>query len=137
MSRMPVSPRKRRGERGQSMVETAITMPIMVALIAGMIMAGFYAFRSASANWGVFISGVGAGAFDAPMTGRAKGSVPWGDIRSSLNAGPDGERAVSSMISIEYARDFVFGIRLVEAERAKTNFRLWRFYPGPPEGDTQ
>ncbi|MBL0348092.1 hypothetical protein [Candidatus Villigracilis affinis] len=26
----------------------------------------------------------------------------------------------------------VFGIRLIEAQRAETNFRPWRFYPGPP-----
>lgn len=128
---------KKPGERGQSMIETAITMPIMVALIGGMIMAGFYAFRSASANWGVFISGVGAGAFDTPATGKAKASVLWGDIRSSLKSGPDGERAVSSVVSVETVRNFVFGIQLIEAERAKSNFRLWRFYPGPPDGDVQ
>jgi len=119
------------------MIETAITMPIMVALIGGMIMAGFYAFRSAAANWGVFISGVGAGAFDVPATGRARASVLWGDIRSSLQSGPDGERAVSSAISVETVRNFVFGIQLIEAERAESNFRLWRFYPGPPDGDVQ
>jgi hypothetical protein len=39
---------------------------------------------------------------------------------------------VRSLISVEDSRDWIFGIRLIEAERAATFFRLWRFYPGPP-----
>ena len=41
---------------------------------------------------------------------------------------------VRSLISVEDSRDWVFGIRLVEAQRSSTYFRLWRFYPGPPTG---
>ncbi len=43
------------------MSEFALVMPILVLLMAGMIMAGMYAFRAAAADWGVFITGVAAG----------------------------------------------------------------------------
>lgn len=119
------------------MVETAVTIPVMVLLIGGMMLAGFYAFRSASANWGIFIAGVGAGAFDEPATGRAKVSILWPDIRGSVNADGNGNRSVKSEISVTFSRSFLFGINLKEAERGSSNLRLWRFYPGPSDGDVQ
>ena len=60
-------------ERGQAMSEFALVMPILVLLMAGMIMAGMYAFRAAAADWGIFITGVAAGTSrcEAPSQGPA------------------------------------------------------------------
>jgi TadE-like protein len=125
------------GERGQAMAETALVMPILVLLMVGMMLAGFYAFRATAADFGVFITGVASGAFDQPATGQARASVVWGDIRAALRAGLNGSpqgRTVKSQISVAYSRPFIFGIKLTEAQGASTFFRLWRFYAGPPTG---
>lgn len=45
-------------EKGQTIAEFALVMPILILLLFGMTFAAFYAFRSASADWGVFITGV-------------------------------------------------------------------------------
>ncbi|HUH99003.1 MAG TPA: TadE family protein [Anaerolineales bacterium] len=126
-----------RRERGQALAETALVLPILFLLMAGMMLAGFYAFRAAAADFGVFVTGAASGAFDAPLTGQARAMVLWPDIRAALRAGPDGSvqtRAVKSQISILDSRAFIFGIRLREAEQGSSFFRLWRFYPGPPTG---
>ena len=54
------------------------------------------------------------------------------DLADRIQTGQDGPRQVRSRISVEDSRVWVFGIRLVEAQRAAVFFRLWRFYPGPP-----
>ena len=64
----------------------------------------------------------------------ASESVLWPDLSGRIDSGPGGSRQVRSLISVEDSRDWVFGIHLLEAQRAETFFRLWRFYPGPPSG---
>lgn len=119
-------------EKGQAMSEFAIVMPILVLLIMGMVLAGMYAFRAAAVDWGVFITGVGAGTFNTPADEIARKDVLWSDIRSRITTGSNAPRHVQSVIAIDDQRVWIYGLNLVEAQRGKTNFRLWRFYPGPP-----
>ncbi|MFZ5904478.1 MAG: TadE/TadG family type IV pilus assembly protein [Chloroflexota bacterium] len=121
-------------EKGQAMTEFALMIPILILLLFGMTFAAFYAFRSAAVDWGVFIEGVASGSYNTPATGIASQSELWPDLRDRISAGQSGSRQVRSLISVEDSRDWVFGIRLLEAQRAETFFRLWRFYPGPPSG---
>ncbi len=121
-------------EKGQAMAEFALMMPALILLLFGMTFAAFYAFRAASADWGVFITGVATGSYDTPATERARDAVLWPDLADRINAAESGPRQVRSLISVEDSRDWVFGIRLIEAQRAASYFRLWRFYPGPPGG---
>ena len=123
-----------RCEKGQAMAEFALMIPVLILLLFGMTFAAFYAFRSASTNWGVFITGVATGSYDTPATEQARNAVLWPDLANRLQAGESGPRQVRSRISVEDSRDWVFGIHLVEAQRSATYFRLWRFYPGPPNG---
>jgi ABC-type sugar transport system permease subunit len=125
---------KRRKEKGQALAEFAFVMPILILLLFGMTFAAFYAFRSASTDWGVFITGVASGSYDTPMTEHARENVLWPDLADRINAGQSGARQVRSLISVEDSRSWIFGIRLTEAQRAANYFRLWRFYPGPPNG---
>jgi hypothetical protein len=122
----------RRKEKGQTMAEFAMILPVLILLLFGMTFAAFYAFRSAAADWGVFVTGVASGSFDTPVTEHARSSVLWPDLVDRIDAGESGPRQVRSLISVEDSRDWVFGIHLVESQRAATYFRLWRFYPGPP-----
>jgi len=122
----------RKREKGQTMAEFALMIPALILLLFGMTFAAFYAFRSASTDWGVFITGVGSGSYNTPATAQARDSVLWPDLANRINAGESGPRQVRSLISVEDSRNWVFGIRLIEAQRAATFFRLWRFYPGPP-----
>ena len=122
----------RKKEKGQTMAEFALMIPVLILLLFGMTFAAFYAFRSASTDWGVFITGVGSGSYNTPATAQARDSVLWPDLANRISAGENGPRQVRSLISVEDSRNWVFGIRLIEAERAATFFRLWRFYPGPP-----
>ena len=119
-------------EQGQAMAEFALVMPILVLLMAGMIMAGMYAFRAAAADWGVFITGVAAGTYNTPADSLAQKDVLWADIRERISTGSDAPRRVRSSITIEDSHPWIFGINLIEAQRGKNNFRMWRFYPGPP-----
>ncbi len=50
------------------MAEYALAMPVLILLLFGMALAGFYAFRAAAADWGVFITGVAEGAYETPAT---------------------------------------------------------------------
>jgi len=125
---------KRRKEKGQALAEFAFVMPILILLLFGMTFAAFYAFRSASTDWGVFITGVASGSYDTPMTEHARDNVLWPDLAHRINAGQSGPRQVRSLISVEDSRSWIFGIRLTETQRAANYFRLWRFYPGPPNG---
>ncbi len=101
------------------MSEFALVMPILVLLMAGMIMAGMYA-------------GVAAGTYNTPADSLAQKDVLWADIRERITTGSDAPRRVRSSITIEDSHPWVFGINLIEAQRGKNNFRMWRFYPGPP-----
>jgi hypothetical protein len=118
-------------EKGQTLAEFALAIPILILLFFGMTFAAFYAFRSASADWGVFITGVATGSYLSPATEQARSAILWPDLRHRLKAGPSGPRQVRSQISVEDSRKWVFGIRLIEAQCGGTFFRLWRFYPGP------
>ena len=109
-------------------------IPALILLLFGMTFAAFYAFRSASSDWGVFITGVASGSYNMPATEQAREAVLWPDLAGRLQAGESGPRQVRSMISVDDSRDWVFGLRLIEAQRSATYFRLWRFYPGPPKG---
>jgi hypothetical protein len=119
-------------EKGQTMAEFALIMPVLILLLFGMTFAAFYAFRSASTDWGVFITGVASGSYSIPATEHARDNVMWPDLADQINAGQNGPRQVRSLISVEDSWDWIFGIRLTEAQRAAAYFRLWRFYPGPP-----
>jgi len=121
-----------RAQRGQTMAEYALAMPILAALLVGLALAGFYAFRAASADWGVFITGVAEGSYQTPATAQVRSSIIWPDIRSRIAAGQSAPRQVSSQIFIEDSRPWILSINLIEAHRGSTFFRLWRFYPGPP-----
>ncbi len=123
-----------RREKGQAMAEFALVIPVLILLLFGMTFAAFYAFRSASTDWGVFITGVATGSYNTPATEQARNAVLWPDLADRLQTGDAGPRQVRSLISVEDSRDWVFGIRLVETQRSATYFRLWRFYPGPPNG---
>lgn len=118
--------------KGQTLAEFALTIPILILLVFGMFFAAFYAFRAASADWGVFITGLASGAYTQPATGQARESVLWPDLRERLDAGQSGARQVRSEIVVEDSRPWLFGIQLAETQRGASNFRLWRFYPGPP-----
>ena len=122
----------RKSEKGQTLAEFALTLPILILLFFGMTFAAFYAFRTAAVDWGVFMTGVATGSYNKPATGQARESVLWPDLAKRIGASQSGPRQVRSLISVEDSRDWVFGIRLVEAQRTSTTFRLWRFYPGPP-----
>ena len=119
-------------EQGQTMSEFALVMPILVLLLAGMIMAGMYAFRAAAADRGLFITGVAAGTYNTPADSLAEKNVLWSDIRERLNTSSYAPRRVRSEIAIEDSHPWVFGINLIEAQRGRNNSRIWRFYPGPP-----
>src|SRR5512138_3816710 len=123
-----------RKEKGQAMAEFALMIPALILLLFGMTFAAFYAFRSASTDWGVFITGVATGSYNSPATERARDALLWPDLADRINAGENGPRQVRSLISVEDSRNWVFGIRPIEAQRAASYFRLWRFYPGPPSG---
>ena len=114
------------------MAEFALMIPALILLLFGMTFAAFYAFRSASTDWGVFITGVATGSYNTPVTEHARDNVLWPDLANRINASQSGPRQVRSFISVEDSRYWVFGIHSTEAQRAATNFRLWRFYPGPP-----
>lgn len=122
----------RPAEKGQTLAEFALTLPILILLFFGMTFAAFYAFRAASVDWGVFITGVAHGAYLAPATEQARAAVPWPDLRNRLETSQTGARQVRSQIAVEDTRNWIFGIRLIEAEKGSAFFRLWRFYPGPP-----
>lgn len=121
-------------ESGQALAEFALATPVLILLFFGMTLAGFYAFRAAAADWGVFITGAAEGAYAQSASGQVRPSIAWGDIRGSITTGRQyAQRQVSSQIAIHNARPWVYGIQLVEAHAAYGQFRLWRFYPGPPE----
>jgi hypothetical protein len=127
-----------RKEKGQSLAEFTATLPILILLIGGIVMACFYGFRSASANWGVFIDGVAAGSFDSGATARAQQSVMWPDIRGGITwSSQPVARSARTSISVENSRPGPFGADLTESYRASVFFRLWRFYAGPPTGGTR
>jgi hypothetical protein len=119
-------------EKGQAMAEFALMVPILILLLFGLTFAAFYAFRASSVDWGVFVTGVASGSYTQPQTERARDSVLWPDLADRIQAGQSGPRQVRSLISVEDSRAWIFGIHLVEAQRAATYFRLWRFYAGPP-----
>ena len=121
-----------RREKGQTLAEFALMIPVLILLLFGMTFAAFYAFRSATADWGVFITGVASGSYIRPATEQARAAVLWPDLRNRLETGQAGQRQVRSQISVEDSRHWIFGISLIEAQRAESFFRLWRFYPGPP-----
>jgi hypothetical protein len=120
--------------KGQAMAEFALVLPALLLLLSGMFLAGFYAFRAAAADWGVFMSGVTAGAYPAPADSRARLSVAWPDIGARLRVELDANsRQARSRLDIQDSRPWMFGIELEEAQRGSGVFRLWRFYPGPPK----
>jgi hypothetical protein len=117
---------------GQALAEFALMIPVLILLLFGMTFAAFYAFRSAAVDWGVFVTGVATGSYNTSATGQARESVLWPDLKERIGTSQSGPRQVRSRVAVEDSRDWVFGIRLTEAQRASTTFRLWRFYPGPP-----
>jgi hypothetical protein len=116
------------------MAEFALVLPILLLLVSAMLLAGFYAFRAAAADWGIFVLGVTGGSYPIPADAQARPSVAWQDVRQGITVDLDASsRQARSRISIQEARPWLFGIRLVEAQRGRGVFRLWRFYPGPPD----
>jgi hypothetical protein len=119
-------------EKGQTMAEFALVIPLLILLFFGMTFAAFYAFRAAAADWAVFITGVASGAYNQPANSQAQASLLWPDLRDRLETAQAAARLVRSQIAIEDSRTWVFGLRLIEAQQGSSFFRLWRFYPGPP-----
>ena len=125
-------------EKGQALAEFAATLPILILLIGGIVMACFYGFRSASADWGVFIDGVAAGSYDTGAAAYAQQSVMWPDIRSGISwTGQPDIRSATTRIDVVNSRPGPLGTDLTEAYRASVFFRLWRFYAGPPTGNVR
>ena len=119
---------------GQALAEFALVLPALLLLLSGVLLAGFYAFRAAAADWGTFITGVTAGAYPAPADDQTRLSVAWPDIRDRLAVELDANsRQARSRIAIQDTRSWLFGLELMEAQRGTGVFRLWRFYPGPPK----
>jgi hypothetical protein len=118
------------------MAEFALAAPVLVLLLFGLTYAAFYGFRAAAADWGVFITGVAEGVYDAPATGQALLRVPWADIRGGLAANPlaPEERQVRSWIFVYNKRPLTGGFAVSETHAGSSFFRLWRFYAGPPLG---
>ena len=85
-----------------------------------MTFAAFYAFRSASTDWGVFVTGVANGSYNTPVMEHARDLVLWPDLADQIHAGQSGPRQVCSLITVEDSRDWIFGIHLVEAQCAAT-----------------
>jgi len=120
--------------KGQAMAEFALVLPALLLLLSAVLLAGFYAFRAAAADWGVFATGVTGGSYPTPADGQARLSVAWPDIRERIALELDASsRQARSRIAIQDYRPWMFGIQLVEAQRGRGVFRLWRFYPGPPD----
>ena len=71
------------------MAEFALMIPVLILLLFGMTFAAFYAFRSASTDWGVFITGVATGSYNTPATEQARNAVLWPDLADRLQAGAD------------------------------------------------
>ncbi|HSQ40063.1 MAG TPA: TadE/TadG family type IV pilus assembly protein, partial [Anaerolineales bacterium] len=105
----------RQSEKGQAMAEFALMIPILILLLFGMTFAAFYAFRASAVDWGVFITGVARGSYNTPASAQASESELWPELRDRIRTGQSGPRQVRSMISVEDAREWVFGIRLLEA----------------------
>ncbi len=128
-----------RTEKGQSMAEFTLIAPVLILLFFGLAFAAFYAFRAAAADWGVFITGVAAGAYRNPVSEMARSSVFWQDLASEIRAGPIGSRTrmVRSRLHVRSRGAAIFGARPVEVHRGTAFFRWWQFYPGPPHGGTQ
>jgi hypothetical protein len=128
-----------RREKGQSLAEFSATLPILILLVGGIVMACFYGFRSASADWGLFINGVAAGSYDTYYAYfMANRSVAWPDIRSSfLEFDQPTSRSTHTWISVENERPGPFGADIFESYRGSVYFRLWDFYAGPPPGGPQ
>ncbi|MBC8507527.1 MAG: pilus assembly protein [Chloroflexi bacterium] len=124
-----------RAQKGQTMAEFTLVMPILILLLFGMTYAAFYAFRAASVDWGIFVHGVAAGAYKTPAMGIAGQSTLWPELQSQISASqfPD-DRLVRSQITVTNIKGWVYGINLIEAQHGTTFFRRWRFYPGPPTG---
>lgn len=119
------------------MAEFALAAPVLILLLFGLTLAAFYAFRAAAADWGVFIAGVAEGAYEAPASGQALETVTWPDIAGAIgtaNLG-EGERQVRAGIGFQSIRSWVYGLVLEETHKSAAFFRLWRFYPGPAEGE--
>jgi hypothetical protein len=126
----------RDGSRGQALAEFTAVLPILILLVGGIVMACFYGYRSAAADWGLFIDGVAAGSFDESAFAPASRSIIWPDIRGGiLQISDPATRTARAMISIENPRSGPFGADLTESYRASVFFRLWRFYAGPPGGE--
>jgi hypothetical protein len=128
-----------RREKGQALAEFAATLPLLILFVGGIVMACFYGFRSASADWGLFINGVAAGSYDTHTASvLARRSVTWPDIRSSfMGTSQPTSRSARTWISVENARPGPFGADIIESYRGSVTFRLWRFYAGPPTGGPQ
>lgn len=118
---------------GQAMAETALTVPLIVLMLAGVLLAGIVVYRTAASGWGVFAYATGAGAFQGPATGAAAGSVPWADLRGGLGYWNTG-RAVRTRIDVRRSKSWIDGIRLFERQSGSALTRRWRFYPGRPTG---
>jgi hypothetical protein len=117
-------------EKAQANTEFIIALPILIMLIGGIFLAGFYAWRSAAANWSVYISGVAGGSYDQSAITVVQKSIWWPEIRNAIQIAPKGQ-AIQSDITIETPFSFL-GIPLTESQAGGATFHLWRFVAGPP-----
>jgi hypothetical protein len=125
-------------QKGQSLAEFAAVVPLLVLLVGGVVMAAFYGFRSAAADWAVFVNGVAAGSYDQGMNSQANQSTMWPDLRNSVQWSSDVEaKSARTWLSVENFRPGPFGANIIESYKSRVFFRLWRFYPGPQNNGPQ
>ena len=127
----------KRSERGQTIAEYAVVVPLLALLFYGVYLAAMYAYRAGQADYGVFVSGVASGAYRQPAGEIAKKAVTSPDLRSAIKTGVDGGDprttfTARSRITVETSRLTFMGVNFIEAQKGQSIFRLWRFRPGKP-----
>ena len=116
-------------QRGQANVEFVIAIPVLLMLIGGIFLAGFYTWRAVTANWGVYVSGVAGGAYDPAAINQVQSSIYWADIRQGMVVTERGQ-TVNSELSFDRPFSFL-GMRVSETQEGRATFHLWRFVAGP------
>ena len=115
--------------RGQANVEFVIAIPVLLMLIGGIFLAGFYAWRAVTANWGIYVSGVAGGSYDPSALQQVQSSIYWADIRHGMVVTQKGQ-TVNSELSFDQPFSFL-GIQVSETQAGRATFHLWRFVAGP------
>lgn len=128
--------KNKKGERGQSMAEFAMVMPVLVLLVTGLIMSGFYAFRSTEVDFRVFMAAEAEssyidhfGAWREVITNRT-----WKDLWN-YGGSRDAQRLRRSLGAYGgHTREYtISGFTFRESHQQTVEVRSWAFYAGPPD----